>query len=111
MKSLVVYFRCTCIYILTDVLYQILVRLETGKHITLEVKPLDTIGLVKDKIYEKERISLDKQQLLWFAGRFLDDGHTLSDYNIVEDSTLDLSTVSYGGTQRNIVGFGLDGHI
>ena len=97
-KSLVVYFRCTCIYILTDVLYQILVRLETGKYITLEVKPSDTIGTVKDKIYEKEGIPLDKQKRLWFAGRPLKDGRTLSGYNIMEDSTLDLSTVSNEGT-------------
>ena len=102
MKSLVVYFRCTCIYILTDVLYQILVRLETGKYITLEVKPSDTIGTVKDKIYEKEGIPLDKQQWLRFAGRSLKDGRTLSDSNVVEDSTLDLSTVSYEGTHLSV---------
>ena len=97
-KSLVVYFRCTCIYILTDVLYQILVSLETGKYITLEVKPSDTIGTVKAKIYEKDGIPLDKQGQLWFVGSPLKDGHTLSDHNIVEDSTLTLYTVSYKGT-------------
>ena len=97
-KSLVVYFRCTCIYILTDVLCQIFVRLETGKYITLEVKPSDTIGTVKAKIYEKEGIPLDKQEELRFAGRPLKDGRTSSSYNMVEGSTLDLSTVSYEGT-------------
>ena len=77
------------------------VKLETGRCITLEVKPLDTISTVKDKIYEKERIPLDKQKL-WFAGRPLEDGPTLSDYNIVEDSTLNLSTVSYEGTHLRV---------
>ena len=102
MKSLIVYFRCTCIYILTDVLYQIFVRLETGKYFTLEVKPSDTIGTVRDKIYEKEGIPLDMQQRLGFAGRPLEDGRTLSDYNMVEDSTLNLSTVSYKGTHLRV---------
>ena len=88
-------------YILTDVQYQMFVELETGRRITLEVKPSDTISTVKAKIYEKEGIPLDKQQLR-FASRPLEDGHTLSCYNIVGDSTLDLSTVSYEGTHLSV---------
>ena len=72
-------------------------ELETGEYITLEVKPSDTIGTVQAKIYEKEGIPLDKQQWLSFAGLPLEDGRTLSDLNIVEESTLYLSTVSYEG--------------
>ena len=78
-------------------------RLETEKYFTLEVKPSDTIGNVKDKIYEKEGIPLNKQKWLRFAGGWsLKDGRTLSDYNIVEDSTLNLSTVSYEGTHLSV---------
>ena len=91
-----------CIYILTDVHYPIFVELETGKCITVEVKPSDTIRTVETKIYEKEGIPRDKQKWLRFAGSPLEDGRTLSSYNMVEDSTLYLSTVSYEGIQLRV---------
>lgn len=82
---------------------QIFVRMPTGETTPIEVNNSDTIWTVKYKIVDKGEFLPDPQQITWTlctemhtAGRRLKDGRTLSDYNIKEQSTLDLLLRPFG---------------
>ena len=75
---------------------KIFVTTLTGRSITMEVHPEDTIANVKAKVQDKEGISPEDQRLL-YRGQQLEDEYTIDDYQIDKNSTLHLVMRLRGG--------------
>jgi hypothetical protein len=75
---------------------QLFVKTLTGKTITIDVAPEDSIELIKQMVYWQEGIPGDQQRII-SRGRQLEHGRTLADYNIQRESTLHLVLRQRGG--------------
>jgi ubiquitin len=78
---------------------QVFIKTLTGKNITLEVNPEDTIERLKQKIQEREGIPPAEQRLI-FSGKQLDDNKTIQNYNIQKDNTIHLVLRLRGGKKK-----------
>lgn len=74
----------------------IFIKTVSGKTITLEVETNESILNIKEKVYDKEKIPVEDQRLI-FGAKQLDDGKTLIDYEIRDTCTLHLFIRLIGG--------------
>lgn len=66
---------------MTDPRNQLFVKTLTGKTITISFNSYTTVNELKLKIQDKDGVPPDQQRIV-FAGKELENGRTVSDYNL-----------------------------
>jgi len=79
----------------------IFVKFVGGKTYTSEVQASDTVDSLSESIQGNTGIPAEYQRLL-YAGQQLENGFTLSDYNIEHDATLEVVLRLRGGTMIKV---------
>jgi ubiquitin C len=74
----------------------VFVKTLTGKTVTLNLPSNATVADMKQAFQDKEGISADQQRLI-FSGKALEDGRTLAEYNIVNESKVYFALRLRGG--------------
>ena len=76
---------------------QVFVKTLTGKTISIECEPDESIESLKAKIMEKEGIPPDQQRIIFDGKELKANMKSLSDYDIEDDSTIQLVLRLRGG--------------
>ena len=83
--------------------FEIVVKTLTGKTLFISVHPTDTIEILKEQVQETEGIPVDQQRIV-YAGKQLEDGRTMAEYEIEENALIHLVLRLRGGMMMEVSG-------